>query len=89
MLKCKHVCFDCRLSFKQSRYNAPKPKCPECAKELINIGYKLKIPKKSQIKKWQELRERFYGLLRKGDYLARTRAKDVKNQDLIRRLIKP
>jgi hypothetical protein len=89
MLKCKHVCFDCRLSFKQSRYNAPKPKCPECAKELINIGYRIPIPKKRHGKKWKSLRESFFERLRKSDYYIRTHAKDEKNQNLIRRLIKP
>lgn len=48
MLTSNHVCFECRIG------NKRPGKC-NCGKEKINIGYWIRVPKKSDIRAWKIL----------------------------------
>ena len=47
-----YVCFDCRLCFKGNTT------CPNCHKELVNMGRFFRAPRREAIKAWKNLSER-------------------------------
>lgn len=52
------VCVNCRISKKGFRAKTdfyPKEKCQFCHSELIDIGSKIKVPKKTDVKGWKKL----------------------------------
>src|SRR5262245_30611567 len=50
------VCFDCRCVTRRAKTAAGIPKCRECGSDCACLGYKVAIPKKSDIKAWRALR---------------------------------
>jgi len=50
------VCFDCRFVIRQSKSSSCIPKCAECAADCYCLGYKVEIPKKTNIRGWKALR---------------------------------
>lgn len=56
--KVNKVCCNCRVSKKGIRVKSdfyPKEKCQFCRKELTDIGSKIEVPKKSDLKGWKKL----------------------------------
>lgn len=51
------VCFECHYSTRQQKHTDHTPKCPECGDDCYCLGYKVEIPKKSDSKKWKEIKE--------------------------------
>ncbi len=51
------VCFECRYSKRQSKAKQDTPKCVFCKRELYNIGYKVKIPKKTDLEGWSKIKK--------------------------------
>lgn len=51
------VCFDCRFVIRQAKTSEHIPRCASCNRECVCVGYKLKIPGKSDAKGWDKLRE--------------------------------
>ncbi len=56
------VCFSCRYTTRVRNWTLCDMKltCPFCKKNLINLGCKTKIPKKTDDKAWNKLKE-LYG----------------------------
>ena len=50
------VCTSCKYSRKGFRDDLQLEKCPTCQKSLSDIGSKIKVPKKSDIKGWKDLK---------------------------------
>lgn len=50
------VCFDCRFVTRQPKTGRRVPKCAECGVECYCLGYKVEIPKKSDMSGWKSLR---------------------------------
>lgn len=46
------ACFDCRKSFAKEPLNEGARKCPECAKEMIDMGAYFAPPRKLNKKRW-------------------------------------
>jgi hypothetical protein len=53
----KSVCLNCRIAFSHGMdFNDIIQRiCPQCRKEMINVNYKFKPPKKNEIKKWETI----------------------------------
>jgi hypothetical protein len=64
-----YVCFDCRRAVKAPAFasrnwrrpndhppTALGPRCPGCAKAMIDLGHKFKAPKKNDAKQWDKVR---------------------------------
>lgn len=51
------VCFECRFVIRQAKTYKRIPKCHFCNQDCICVGYKLKIPKKSNKKEWEQLKK--------------------------------
>lgn len=43
------VCFKCRIGFKQTNI------CPSCGDAMTNIGHKISIPKKNNVRMWKRM----------------------------------
>jgi len=56
MQKASFVCWHCHTSYR-SAITGPKRKCAECGRVLNWISPKAEIPKKSDVKAWNALRE--------------------------------
>jgi len=54
----KSVCLNCRIAFSHGmNFNNIAPRiCPQCKAEMINVDYKFKPPKKSDIKEWEAVK---------------------------------
>jgi len=54
----KSVCLDCRIAFSHGMdfNNIILRMCPQCKSEMINVNYKFKPPKKSEVKKWETVK---------------------------------
>ena len=50
------VCFDCRFVTRQSKPALRVPKCTHCGADCWCLGYKVAIPKKSDMTGWKKLR---------------------------------
>lgn len=50
------VCFECRYATRQSTMTNRRPRCPECGDDCYCLGHKVEIPKKSDAKKWNEIK---------------------------------
>jgi DNA-directed RNA polymerase subunit RPC12/RpoP len=48
-------CFTCRKSFKKRYDPARAYKCPQCAREMADLGRSFKAPRKSDIRQWQKI----------------------------------
>ena len=46
------VCFDCRKSFAKESSETPR-KCPECTKQMIDMGAYFEPPRKLSVKRWK------------------------------------
>lgn len=55
-----HCCLDCEYSSKRSGI------CPNCRKELLNMGKKFRPPRKGQKNKWNTIRTLIAGGFRFG-----------------------
>jgi ABC-type transport system involved in Fe-S cluster assembly fused permease/ATPase subunit len=53
----KSVCLNCRIAFSYGMDydNIISRTCPQCKREMINVDYKFKAPKKDTIKKWETI----------------------------------
>jgi len=57
------ICFDCRKGIRrEARYSwtpidEPGPTCPDCGAECRYLGYKIRVPDRSDVRAWQVLRE--------------------------------
>jgi ankyrin repeat protein len=49
------ACFDCRKSFSKDESAMPR-KCPECAKEMIDMGAYFEPPRKLNRKRWEVMK---------------------------------
>jgi ABC-type uncharacterized transport system substrate-binding protein len=54
----KSVCLNCRIAFSNGMdlNNIIQRICPQCKKEMVNIIYKFKPPKKIELKKWETIK---------------------------------
>jgi hypothetical protein len=54
----KSVCLNCRSAFSNGMNfdNVIQRICPQCKKEMINVNYKFRPPKKNEIKKWETIK---------------------------------
>lgn len=64
----RYACFDCKKSFKQTNfYELPREvrperqedrvvKCPQCAKQMVNMGHDFKPPKQNDSKQWLKVK---------------------------------
>ena len=50
------VCFDCRRTVRRDVTVGKVVRCPECAEECLSIGYKARVPVRSNKKGWAKLR---------------------------------
>lgn len=52
------ACFDCRKSFAKEPISSGEPprKCPECAKEMIDMGAYFEPPRKLNKKRWEVMK---------------------------------
>ena len=53
------ICPECRKSVRRSPYDAEHPRCPSCQKPMAWVGTKGKIPKKSDSKAWNRIRDHY------------------------------
>jgi hypothetical protein len=75
MSNCKWVCFACREAVR--RYgSAVDVRCPKCAKQCENIGYKIPVPPKSKPALWRELAVSYANARRR--YFYRSAAANVR-----------
>lgn len=51
------VCFQCLYAIRQAKSFKNTPKCQSCGQDCVCVGYKLKIPKKSDKKGWVQLKK--------------------------------
>lgn len=51
------VCFECRFSKREPKTSNLIPKCNSCKGDLYCLGYKVAIPKKTDLKNWKKLKE--------------------------------
>ncbi len=79
------VCFECRYSKRQNKMRKDIPKCVFCKRELYNIGYKVKIPKKIDLKGWLNIKKTSFERDRK--YLEQKIVQDVKRRHEIEKEI--
>lgn len=49
------VCFECRFLIRQAKTYAAIPKCQHCHQDCVCVGYKRRIPKKRDVKGWEQL----------------------------------
>ena len=49
------ACFDCRKSFSKDESATPR-KCPECAKEMTDMGAFFEPPRKLNAKRWEVMK---------------------------------
>src|SRR4030095_13375126 len=53
------ACFDCRQSFKRKltpvRQTNNAPSCPQCAKEMWEMGRQFKAPLRDDVKQWRKV----------------------------------
>lgn len=49
------ACFDCRKSFAKDESATPR-KCPECAKEMIDMGPYFEPPRRLNKKRWEVMK---------------------------------
>lgn len=49
------ACFDCRKSFAKEMSATPR-KCPECAREMIDMGAYFEPPRKLNKKRWEVMK---------------------------------
>jgi hypothetical protein len=60
MSKVNLVCFNCRISKRVDIQNEKySEKCSTCNGKLENLGYKTRLPKNSEIKKWKEFENQY------------------------------
>jgi hypothetical protein len=54
----KSVCLNCRMAFNYGMNfdNVIQRICPQCKKEMVNVNYKFRPPKKDEIKKWETVK---------------------------------
>ena len=55
----KYICLDCRKVFKKvpSEIDPKVSECPDCKKEINEIGESFRAPRKDDIKKWNWVKE--------------------------------
>jgi len=51
------VCFDCRRAVRRPTHGASEVPCSGCRERMRCLGYKIRIPSKSDAGAWQRLRE--------------------------------
>lgn len=53
------VCFNCRIAKRvDASNNKYSDKCHKCGALLENIGYQMRVPKTTEVKKWKEIRSK-------------------------------
>jgi hypothetical protein len=66
MSKATWACFDCRKTVRLAYGDPAKVRCAFCHKPMTNIGYKIPVPKRRNIKRWKQLHARLNA--RSADY---------------------
>jgi hypothetical protein len=61
MSKRNWVCFGCRTAVRREEPPSRPVMCANCGEPRVNLGYKIPIPEKSNVKGWQALREQYFG----------------------------
>ena len=56
--KVTYVCCGCRRTVRRYQFT-DHPSCPSCGKEMTDIGYRWRVPKRTDDKGWHEVWERF------------------------------
>jgi len=51
-----YACFECRKSFKYSVLRDKCPVCPQCKKQLCEMGRAFRAPKKSEVSQWKKVK---------------------------------
>ena len=57
------VCFDCRKGVRRPADYSPGPAsepevtCPDCGKDCVYLGYKIRVPARRDVAAWAELRD--------------------------------
>src|SRR5262245_30059983 len=59
MSKRNWVCFDCRSAVRREAPTVSPVVCATCSRPLVNLGYKIPIPRKTRVKDWEALREQY------------------------------
>jgi len=54
------VCFDCRYAKREPKTSRYIPQCLYCKNDLFCLGYKVAIPKRSDIKRWKKIQKDSY-----------------------------
>lgn len=50
------VCFDCREAVRSTTHHAKAVPCPQCGRDCLCLGTKIRIPPRDDEKAWQTLR---------------------------------
>ena len=53
------VCFSCCYAKREAKQSKNIPLCQECKAEMICVGYKIEIPKRSSKKEWRDFKESY------------------------------
>jgi len=48
------ACFKCRIAFHDANLKKERP-CPECGKEMVNVGHHFRAPRRANIRRWKAL----------------------------------
>lgn len=56
------ACFNCRVALRRPAIFKGPLKCPECGMECDDLGTKIPVPTKADIKGWQQVREHYRNL---------------------------
>lgn len=54
------VCFDCREGIRRDANHPSEVLCPSCGQACLQIGDRIRIPAKGNLRGWQRLRESIY-----------------------------
>jgi hypothetical protein len=52
--KTHFACLDCRLTFKE--YDFIKKICPNCGKDMVDMGFDFQAPRKESVQQWKKLK---------------------------------
>jgi hypothetical protein len=48
------ACFKCRIAFHDATLKKERP-CPECGKEMVNVGHHFRAPRRANVRRWKAL----------------------------------
>jgi|SRR5687768_2556461 hypothetical protein len=85
MSKRNWVCFDCRAAVRREDYTVSDVFCALCSKPLANIGYKIPVPAKRNVRGWEELRAQY--IITEREASKRRRTERIKQKHALEREI--